>query len=931
MEFVIGNIHYDITAYGEKIFRIKIGGGDAPKSGAILPQSETYCKFGESDSSVTAATNEVKISVSKSNASLCFYEKGGIKIAETYPNDGYSASENGGFTLSFKLSDGEHIYGLGEDNDVDFGSLDRRGTIRDMITGQRINRNRVTADFPIPFMLSAGGNAPYGLYIDNTYNLTVDVAKTVSDRLSVTAPNGACEFWFIAGNSASEVAESFSALTGRAKLPPMWALGYMQSKCTFWDWEEIDDAIAAFVDSGVPLDSIVFDFDWAEYFNNYKWAERWGGKSAEKMKYYSEKYGIHFMASNSGPMLKKNSDTFESAVEAGVLALDTEGNTVTCGHYSGELMDFTNPATEKWLEPQLRSVMDDGIESWWLDLTEPEGEAENTVYHIGSKAEIHNVFSNHCTEAYHSVMKRAYPNKRSFVLTRTGTAGIQRNPTALWTGDIFSEYGTLSAHIPEALNTQLSGISMWTCDTGGFLSSTNNAECPYNLYHNDRAEHAELFERWAQFSCFTPMFRSHHAGGEAVPHRYNEITFDGMAHYIKLRYRLIPYIYSLHYRNYLSGTPIMRPLFWHYPDDESAYKIKDEYLFGEFMLVAPVLEGQQTKRNVYLPEGEWYDFDYSYRYSGGEHEVYAPQNRIPVFVRAGAIIPMSKQIRNTRELDLSDIELLVYPEGKSEFSLFADDGISDDYQNGDYTETKFTCEEKENSLKLSISGSNDKFPVKTLAVHVRMKNAPTELILGGVKIKHTARLNTVKKSSENLWCFDEFNRTLHAKLFIDGSAEIEIPIDRAKKYPPVKSYDEKQLSGQLPFIYPAATVPATLAAVHYDRGGEGVAFHKLSDNNGSEFRPDNAGIIKKNGGYAVELNASEWLEYTLSVNGSNSYRVVISGDIENAKIQVGTGGGNSEIVNGCALIPIENGEPVLFVEVKEGRAEIEQIRIEVLK
>ncbi len=931
-QLTAGNIPITVSAYGGRIFKIKMGEGTQPQSDAILPQEACDSVFSENECKFTVTAENASVTIAKADGALKLTNKSGKVILETYPEDGYKAAENGGFVLNFRLSDSEHIYGLGEDNDADFGSLDRRGTIRDMITGQRINRSRVTADFPIPFMLSAGGNAPYGIYIDNTYNLTVDVAKTDSDRLSVTAPNGACEFWLIAGETANEVVQSFSALTGRAKLPPLWTLGYMQSKCTFWDWEEIDDAIAAFTDNNIPLDSIVFDFDWAQCFNNYKWADRWQGKSTEKMKFYSEKYGIHFMASNSGPMLKKNSDTFEGAVNARILAHDTEGNTVTCGHYSGELIDFTNPKTEEWLEPQLCNIMDDGIESWWLDLTEPEGESENTVYHLGSKQEIHNVFSNHCTKVYHDIMKHHSPDKRSFVLTRTGTAGIQRNPTALWTGDIFSEYGTLQAHVPEALNTQLSGISMWTCDTGGFLSPTNNAECPYNLYHNDRAEHASLYERWMQFSCFTPIFRSHHAGGEVVPHRFGQLAFDGMARYIKLRYRLIPYIYSLYYQNYLNGTPIMRPLFWHYPKDEKAYTIKDEYLFGENMLVAPVLEEQQCRRSVYLPEGTWYDFDYGYQYGEGDHDVYAPQNRIPVFIKGGAIIPMSKQVTNTRDIDFSDVELMVYPEGKSEFIMYADDGITDRYQQGEYTATKLTCEETDNGIRFVINYDNDKFAVKTVTLHIRMKSAPTEVIFSGEAIgNRVARLNTVAKSTENIWCFDEFNRTLHIKLFTNGSADIEILTDKSTVYPPITSYDEKQLSGQLPFIYPAATVPCKLEGIHYDRGGEGIAYHKLTAENGSEFRPDNAGIIKTESGYAVQLTAGEWLEYTLSVNGSSDYRVVVIGDIANAKIQVGTGSGNSEIINGSANIPIENGEPVLFLEVREGTATIEQIRIEAIR
>ncbi|MCD7804040.1 MAG: DUF5110 domain-containing protein [Oscillospiraceae bacterium] len=758
-----------LRIHSKNLFSIEIPDGRThPDSGAILPLPETEGDFSEI----------------------------GKLISEMFE---YSKLDSG-FELKHRLSDGEHIHGLGEDNDKEFGSLDRRGTIRDMVTGQRISNNSVTADYPIPFIVSSRG---YGIYLDNTSNLTVDIGCTVPDKLIITAPDGACRIYLILGENIPEIVCKFSEITGRAKLPPLWVLGYMQSKCSFWDWEEVDDVIATYKRLGIPLDSIVFDFDWAQYFNNYKWADRWEDKSPEKIKGYLENDGIHFMASNSGPMLKSDSDTFESAKEAGILAYDTDGKPVICGHYSGQLMDFTNPDIEEWLSPQIKRIMDDGVEGWWLDLTEPEGDAESTAYHAGSRSEIHNIFSNSVTKTYHNIAKSHSPNKRSFVLTRTGTAGIQREPTALWTGDIYSEYGTLRAHIPEALNTQMSGISMWTCDTGGFISPTNNDDCPYNLYHNDKTEHAELYERWMQFGCFTPIFRSHHAGGEAVPFRYNKLTFDDMSHYIKLRYRLISYIYSLYYENYLTGTPIMRPLFWHYPGDEKAHTITDEYLFGENMLIAPVIEPQKNTRTVYLPEGKWYDFDYDYVYEGGrEYEVYAPQNRIPVFVKAGGIIPMTDDIMNTRELDFGRLEAEVYPSGRSTAKIYADDGTTDNYLSGEYTVTEITCEEAVDSLRISLSPDNDKFPLREFIAHIHMSKAPTDIRLNGEGVNWVNRYTSVTLSKNSTAYFDEFNRILHVKMYLEtGDNTLEISLDASKSYPDFKPFSEDNLSDKLPHSY----------------------------------------------------------------------------------------------------------------------------------
>ncbi len=767
-----------------------------PDSGAILPIPEISGNFSETGEGYVIKTDMLTAKIYKAGGRVELCNADGKVISDMV---GYSGHDCG-FDLGFRLSDGEHIYGLGEDNDKEFGALDRRGTVRDMITGQRISRNSVTADYPVPFIASSLG---YGIYLDNTSRLTVDIGKNVPDRFSITAEDGGCKLYFIVGNAVSDVVCKFSEMTGRAKLPPLWVLGYMQSKCSFWNWEEVDDVICTYKKLGIPLDSIVFDFDWAEYFNNYKWAERWEGKSPEKIKSYLENSGIHFMASNSGPMLKNDSDTFESAKEAGVLAYDTEGNPVICGHYSGQLMDFTNPKTEAWLSEQIRRIMDDGVEAWWLDLTEPEGDAENTVYHAGSRAEIHNIFSNAVTRTYHNIMDSHSPHKRNFILTRTGTTGIQREPTALWTGDIYSEYGTLQAHIPEALNTQMSGISMWTCDTGGFISPTNNDDCPYNLYHNDRTEHAELYERWMQFSCFTPIFRSHHAGGEAVPFRYNKITFDGMSHYIKLRYRLIPYVYSLYYENYLTGTPIMRPLFWHYPDDERAYSVTDEYLFGENMLIAPVVESQKDKRTVYLPKGKWYDFDYDYVYEGGrEYEVYAPQNRIPVFIKAGGIIPMTDDILNTRELDFGKLEAEIYPDGKSTARIYADDGVTDNYLSGEYTVTEITCEETDDNITIRLSPNNDKFPLREFIAHIHMSKAPEDIRLNGNTIGRVNRYTSVTLSENSTAYFDEFNRILHIKMLLEaGENRLEIALDNNNCYRAFEPYSESNLSDELPHTY----------------------------------------------------------------------------------------------------------------------------------
>ncbi len=886
-------------------------------------------------------TSGLGLNIARQSLQYTFTDGKGKAIISSYAEP-VSLQETGAFKICLHLQEEECLYGLGEDNDVSFGRLNRRGSCRDMVTGQRINRNRVTADYPIPFLLSLGGRKPYAIYVDNTYRLTVDLGKTVGDCLSISAEGGPCKFYFFGGETIPQIHKNYMKLIGMPKLPPLWTLGYMQSKCSFQNWEELDDVLYRFKEAGIPIDSIVFDFDWAEFFNNYKWHPRWQGLSPEKIKYYRQQ-GIHFMASNSGPMLKKNADTFESALEAGVLARDEEGNTVTCGHYSGELIDFTNPATEAWMEPQLNRIMEDGIEGWWLDLTEPEGDSKTTVYHAGKTDKIHNLFSNYTSDVYHRIMEKYAPGKRSFILTRTGAAGIQNYPTAVWTGDVYSEYGTLEAHVPEALNTGLSGIPMWTSDTGGFISVTGNDLYPYNLYHNDMAEHSLLFERWMQFSCFTPMMRAHHAGGESVPFSYTEIMVNGMRHYIELRYQLLPYIYTAYYESFLNGIPIMRPMFWHYPEDKNTYSIKDQYLFGEWLLVAPVIKECENKRMVYLPEGIWYDWDYGYEYEGGSTiEVYAPQNRIPVLVKAGAILPMVKGLKNTDEMNYHRMEVQIYPSVHSEYTMYADDGRTTDYLEGKYTKTYFVCKNDNSKMLLSITRENDLYATKEFILHVHTNQIPEAVRVAGKPLRRISRYYGLLQSKESAYCYDEFKQLLDIRILCDDvpGIMIEVSFEKDRALPKKLPFMGRECAGQLPYVYPASNIPCKIPVENYDRGGEGIAYHKVQVISSTVYREDNAGIeecVNNKGHYYMkDLSRDEWLEYSVICNTEGEYKAVV-GFRGTAEISIAI---NSQIVSGYIKVASEDfteveigniniaeGEQVLRIRVHEGQIDFNKLSI----
>lgn len=876
-----------ITALSEKTIEVWVdfeGNGVRNKSYSIekMPDSKEEIVLADKGEYYLLSTGGTAVRVYKKGIRLVLVTAGDEKII--CEGKEICKGDDGSVFMSHMIADSEHFYGLGEDNDAYLGNLDRRGTTREMITGQKINIGKVTADIPVTFYMSTGDGAPYGIFTDNSYPMHYDMGKEKSDVCYQKSLGGDMIFYIFSGEGFGDILNEYTNLTGKPPMPPLWVHGYIQCRCSYFRWTQVDEIIETLRENRIPLDCIVFDYDWAECFNNYKWNKRWEGKSPEKIAEY-RKQGLHFMVSNSGPMLKKDSDTFDSALEAGVLARDTEGNTITCGHYGGELIDFSNPATKEWLKPQLEGILDDGVESWWLDLTEPEGDPENTAYYDGERNKVHNIFSLLNTKTYAQITKEHCPEMRPFILTRTGTAGIQKYCTAIWSGDVYSDYKTLSAHIPEAMNTGMSGIPLWTSDAGGFISSTSNASDNRNYYKNNMARHAKLYERWVQFACFCPIMRVHHAG-ESAPYAFGELVADSVAHYIRLRYRLLPYIYSYAYKTHVTGEPIMRPLVYGFPNDENVYDIKDEFLFGEKILVAPVYDEDVCEREVYLPEGKWYDFDYGYEYEGGQsYTVYAPQNRIPVFVKAGAVIPMSEQIYNTSELDNSVLSAEIYPHEKGSFTLYSDDGESVDYEKGVFTLTKIFCDEEVGRRTIiRTSRSNDIFAAQKLILKIHANAVPESVEVNGNIILGCGYLKETRTADR--WYYDEYSHTLYITAAIPGAFnEIVVKYEENSIISkPSHAENSIQECGQSPYILPAASVPCRIAFENFDRGGEGVAYHKHTpENEDGIYRNDNVCIKDCDDigcGFCVKnIIKGEWLEYTVNVlkEGMYSFKLRVRG------------------------------------------------------
>jgi alpha-glucosidase (family GH31 glycosyl hydrolase) len=340
-------------------------------------------------------------------------------------------------------------------------------------------------------------------------------------------------------------------------------------------------------------------------------------------------------------------------------------------------LDFSNPAARAWWWAAHRELVRLGVAGWWLD--GGEGPPATAKLHAGDGRLLHNLYDRLRHQAFAEGEAADRPGQRVFLLCRSGGAGMQRFGAACWSGDINNDFATLEAQVPLGLNTGLSGVPYWGSDIGGFFHPI--------------PEGGELYARWFQLGAFTPVFRSHGwVWREHVPWAHGAEVEAICRRYAELRYRLLPYTYTLAWQAHTLGLPLMRPLVLNYPDDPRVWGLGHEFLWGDDLLVAPVTREGATAWPVYLPPGGWYDF-----WTGARHDgpagitLAAPLDRLPLLVRAGAILPLGPVVQHTAERPLDEITLLIYPDGASRFELYEDDGRTNAYRQGHHALTPFEC------------------------------------------------------------------------------------------------------------------------------------------------------------------------------------------------------------------------------------------------
>lgn len=608
----------------------------------------------------------------------------------------------------------------------------------------------------IPMVLSSGG---YGILFDNARPGVLDLGSTTSDVLEYTAESGEISYYIMSGDF-KQVLREYGALTGYQPLPPRWALGYIQSKYGYETESEARSVVNTLRQQNFPLDALVLDLYWfgsPATMGNLDWDySKW--QKPKKMMRDFDSVGVKTILI-AETYFTQNSTNFSTVSGNGYLAKTSNGSPFIIGGFwagSSGLLDVTNPAALEWMWTKYRDRTNEGVGGWWNDLGEPESHPAEMLHQGGTAREIHNNYSLLWAQMLHRKFEQEYPNTRLFNLIRSGYTGMQRYSTFPWSGDIQRSFDGLRAQIPLMLGAGMSGQGYMHSDVGGFVGGGLDSE---------------LYTRWVQFGVFAPVLRIHGTGiptePTAHPDPYKGIVRD----FIKLRYSLLPYNYSLAWENHTEGTPLARPMNFHAGDTTTA-GMDTQYFWGENLLVAPILQQGQTQRGVDFPSDTWIDFwnsKQSYA-AHSTHSIAAPIQRIPIFVRSGSFLPLATAMRSTREYSTDTLTVRYYPDASaptSEYRLYDDDGATPNaYAKNSYHLLHFAGTVAPDSTEIKLDRTGGGFtgaPIhRELYFEVQRITASP---LGGVKyngisIAKHASMAAFRAATEG-WFWDAAAQVLH--------------------------------------------------------------------------------------------------------------------------------------------------------------------------
>lgn len=713
LEVHVNDGKYVIQFYTSEIVEttfIPIGEDSKTKSHAVIlaPNNVEGISIA-TNSGFLYSTDGISVSIQKQPFQISYSYKGKPIISE---KGGYIKNDSLE-TIQFNLSKDEVLYGGG----ARALGMNRRGNRLQLYNRAHYGYEERSElmNFTMPIVISS---KQYLIHFDNAPIGFLDLDSKQDNTLTYETISGRKTYQVVVGDSWLDLIDNYTDLTGKQPLPPRWAFGNFSSRFGYHSQKEVMRTIDKFKEDQIPLDAIILDIYWfgkevKGTMGNLEFYRDSFPDPAKMIKDLKSKNVETILITE--PFVLTTSNRWQEAVQAGVLAKDSIGNPFTYDFFFGNtgLIDIYSSNGERWFKSIYQGLLQEGVTGMWGDLGEPEVHPSKLIHAIGTADEVHNIYGHDwarlVAEAYHEFNS----NTRPFILMRAGYSGSQRFGMIPWSGDVNRTWGGLSPQPEIAIQMALQGLAYMHSDLGGFAGANLDDE---------------LYTRWLQYGVFQPIFRPHAQEDVASEPIFRSEKAKALAKQtIELRYKLLPYNYTLAFQNNQTGAPFMRPVFFEQPDDKTLQERSSEYLWGNDFLVAPVLRTSVVEQDVYFPKhSNWFDFYTDEKIGGGQTKsVQVRENSIPTFVRAGAFIPMGKPMQSTKEYNGNSFVLHYYFDRsvkESKGKLYNDDGLTAKaFEKGQYEMLHFESELEGKVLELefeSNTGINFSPSVKSIEVIV---------------------------------------------------------------------------------------------------------------------------------------------------------------------------------------------------------------------
>ncbi|HAT4078254.1 glycoside hydrolase family 31 protein [Clostridium perfringens] len=695
------NIKITLTIFENDIVKVFIGDkyeesistngvvGDLGKGEFIVEEDSNF---------LVIKGKKVLTFVDKNTTEISFRDLEGNIINEDFQPS--FKDEKGNVYIS-KVNDCLAYYGLGEKG----GDLNKKGCYTENFNTDdpETDDDSVTYYKTIPFYVALKEEATYGIFFDNSFRSYFDMGKEMGDRIFFGAIGGQIQYYFIPGENIKEVVKNYTALTGRMEMPPLWSLGYQQCRFSYFSQEEVRELVKTFEEKDIPLDVVYLDIDYMDGFRVMTFKTPNFDDAAGLISDLKEKGIRTITIIDPGVKVDEEYDVFKRGKEGNHFTKKLDGEMFIGAVWPGDsaFPDFSNNDCREWWKSELKKfISEHGMDGIWNDMNEPcvfnndhktmlETCLHNSDNGVIEHKEFHNRYGFEMSRCSKEAQEELHPNERGFSMTRATYAGGQRY-SSVWTGDNMSLWSQMRMSISMNANLGISGFSFVGNDVSGFGLDSSE----------------ELFIRWMEMGPFIPIFRNH---SNMYTRRQEPWAFGPRAEKIakksiELRYELLPYIYDLYYISHKEGLPIFRPMIMEYEKDMNLLNMREQFMLGENMLVAPVLYEGERSKTVYLPKGSWFNYFTMEKLQGGKwYKLPCELDEILVFVKEGSIIPTyNKKFRNVKERP-KNILLKVFGENAKGFH-YNDDGHSMEYLEGKYTYMDIKVVDGKEELKLINNG-----------------------------------------------------------------------------------------------------------------------------------------------------------------------------------------------------------------------------------